>query len=100
MAQAAEVVKSRAWAGLKREGSGLSKTLSFGGLAPVNKQTGGDLLRSPPVQMISSRAAGYGVRFTSTLLPTTPPRIPPIAAPMRPPLTLSRLVVAPITAPA
>src|SRR4029079_12322860 len=36
----------------------------------------------------------------STLLPITPPRIPPTAAPMRPPFTLFRLVVAPMTAPA
>src|SRR5205814_3924214 len=36
----------------------------------------------------------------STLLPITPPRMPPTAAPIRPPFTLLRLVVAPITAPA
>src|SRR4051812_48724941 len=38
--------------------------------------------------------------FLSTLLPITPPRIPPTAAPMRPPFTLFLLVTAPITAPA
>ena len=44
----------------------------------------------------------YGVFFflMSTLLPITPPRIPPAAAPMTPPLTLLRLVVAPRMAPA
>src|SRR6266480_4707873 len=41
-----------------------------------------------------------GFRFLSTLLPITPPRIPPTAAPIKPPLTLFRLVAAPITAPA
>src|SRR2546423_12648349 len=48
------------------------------------------------------KGALYGVFFflTSTLLPMTPPRIPPAAAPMIPPFNLSRLVVAPMTAPA
>src|ERR1043166_1103605 len=35
----------------------------------------------------------------STLLPMTPPRIAPAAAPINPPFTLSRLATAPITAP-
>src|SRR6185295_7052498 len=42
----------------------------------------------------------YGFFFLSTLFPITPPRIPPTAAPMSPPFTLFRLVVAPMTAPA
>ena len=47
-------------------------------------------------------ATSYGVFFffTSTLLPITPPRMPPAAAPMMPPFTLSRLVAAPMIAPA
>src|SRR5215207_7224754 len=36
----------------------------------------------------------------STLLPITPPRMPPAAAPMMPPFSLSLLVAAPMTAPA
>ena len=37
---------------------------------------------------------------TSTLFPITAPRIPPTPAPINPPFTLSRLVVAPMIAPA
>src|SRR5207253_1471131 len=49
-----------------------------------------------------SASTDHGLFFflTSTLLPITPPRIPPAAAPMIPPFTLSRLVVAPMIAPA
>src|SRR5215218_2404524 len=36
----------------------------------------------------------------STLLPITPPRMPPAAAPITPPFSLSLLVAAPMTAPA
>src|SRR5207244_10731896 len=43
---------------------------------------------------------GLFFSFTSTLLPITPPRIPPAAAPMMPPFTLLRLVAAPMIAPA
>src|ERR1051325_7480422 len=42
----------------------------------------------------------YGFFFLSTLLPITPPRMPPTAAPIKPPFTLLRLVAAPMTAPA
>src|SRR5579884_2052660 len=41
-----------------------------------------------------------GFLVLSTLFPITPPRMPPTAAPIKPPFTLLRLVVAPRTAPA
>ena len=83
-----------------RRGVG-GKVCSSGALRSLgNSKAERDPMRVPFAFVID--VADYQPTFfwISTLLPITAPRIPPTPAPIKPPFTLSRLVVAPMIAPA